>query len=192
MERGTGEVRKLRLWFRVVPWLTAAAILVFGGRAAFPYPVHLRPVIRAAAQRAGVSPDFVVAVIQTESHFRPDAVSSTGAMGLMQIMPATGRWLWPKVFPHQPFRSDALADPATNIALGAFYLGILRRDYSGNMSLALAAYNGGQVNVKRWLRQGRLTSEPFLQTVSYPETKRFVIKVWVAYEIYRVLYPATR
>jgi soluble lytic murein transglycosylase-like protein len=91
------------------------------------------------ARRHGLDPDLVLAVVAVESAFRPDAVSSKGARGLMQLMPKTAAELGVK---------DAL-DPAENLDGGSRYLLFLLTLYDGDLEKALAAYNAGMGAVSR-------------------------------------------
>jgi soluble lytic murein transglycosylase-like protein len=110
------------------------------------------PLIDQAAEKEGLQSDLLRAVIGQESAFRPCAVSPKGAMGLMQLMPATASWLGVA----DPF------DPGENISSGAKLLKMLLDRYAGNLDLALAAYNAGSAKV-----DGAGGIPPFAETQKY-------------------------
>lgn len=149
------------------------------------YPFPYRPLIRTEARADRVDPRLVAAVIKVESGFNPWAVSQKGAVGLMQVMPATAAWIarvngW-------RLNPGSLADPATNIRLGTWYLGYLFRQFH-DLNLVLAAYNGGRTNVLRWRAGRSLGTGRDISRIPFPETRRFVRKVLLAYRFYRWLY----
>jgi soluble lytic murein transglycosylase len=152
------------------------------------YPLHYERAIVDNAGRNGLDPALVAAVIETESGFVPDSRSSQGAVGLMQLLPATARFV--AEGPDRPSPGPArLEDPEVNIAYGTRYLRYLI-DRHGTLPLALAAYNGGEANVERWeaeaAAEGRTLRVP--EDVPFPETRAFVGKVLDLRGIYRRTY----
>jgi soluble lytic murein transglycosylase-like protein len=127
-------------------------------------PGGFGPIIQEAAQKYGVEPALIAAVMETESRFNPDAVSQAGAKGLMQLMPATARGLGV---------TDA-RDPRQAILGGAKLLGILSDKYKGDLKLTLAAYNAGSGAVDK---HGGIP--PF------GETQKYVPLVMSAYERFK-------
>jgi hypothetical protein len=120
------------------------------------------PLIRAASQRHGLDPDLVKAVIAVESGFDADAVSDKGAVGLMQVLPATGERYG--VHADRKRSVDAkLTDPKLNLEIGTRYLSDLRTLFPERIDLALAAYNAGENSVIRY----RNTVPPFPETQAY-------------------------
>lgn len=120
-------------------------------------------VIRRLGRAYGVSPALVKAVIHAESNFDPEAVSSKGAQGLMQLMPATA----------QALGVDDPFNPWQNIDGGTRYLSYLMRRFPGDTTLALAAYNAGEQVVQE-----------FKGVPPYPETRRYVKRVLKFYRGY--------
>jgi len=124
-----------------------------------------RPHLRAAARRHGVEYELLQAVIAAESGFDASAVSPRGAVGLMQLMPATAR-RFGVVADARRTVEQQLADPAVNVQAGARYLRYLLDQYPGRTDLALAAYNAGEGAVQRAGRQ----VPPIRETQNYVRT----------------------
>jgi soluble lytic murein transglycosylase len=119
-------------------------------------------------------------VIESESKFNPVARSNAGAIGLMQLTPATAKGI-AQYTGGSRFRLSDLTNPDINIRYGAWYLGHLLTKY-GDERLALAAYNAGQDNVDRWQREH--------VGIQFGETKDYVAKVERLQKIYRRAYPS--
>jgi soluble lytic murein transglycosylase len=107
----------------------------------------IREVIPAKAE---IEPELVWAIMREESHYRVDARSSVGALGLLQIMPATARQLAMERG-LRDFEAEDLFDPRTNIMLGSTYLSQLGKRFDGRMSAAIGSYNAGPRKVSSWL-----------------------------------------
>jgi len=152
------------------------------------YPLPYKDTIFNYADRYGLDRSLLAAVIRTESNFRPGAVSPKGAIGLMQIMPDTGQWAAQKSGIGN-FSRDRLFEPEYNISIGAWYLADLQREFNGNITLMLAAYNGGRGNVKKWLdAESQNNPSQGLEKVPFPETRQFVRKVLWYRKVYGYLY----
>jgi soluble lytic murein transglycosylase len=149
------------------------------------YPFAYRTEIEQQARAFGLDPLFVAAVIRQESGFRPQARSAAGAMGLMQLMPTTARWAAPQMG-FRGFKDDQLLDPAVNIRIGCWYLNYLFQRFR-DPAKVLAAYNGGEGNVKFW---GTLEGEHLAW--AYPETQTYVTQCLRAYRRYHELYVPER
>ncbi|MGZ8779362.1 MAG: lytic transglycosylase domain-containing protein [Thermoanaerobaculia bacterium] len=109
-------------------------------------------IIYKEAKKNNVRPELVAAVVQAESQFKPTARSGSGAVGLMQLVPRTGRWMGAR----------DLTNPQQNVAAGAKYLNYLNERFDGNETKVIAAYNAGEGNVKRF---GGVP--PFRETQNY-------------------------
>jgi soluble lytic murein transglycosylase len=150
-------------------------------------PLNYPAVIRQQAAQKHLDPALVAAVIYAETKFEP-RTSSAGAVGLMQLMPETARFL-----AHRSgattFTTADLATPAVNIAYGSYYLRYLMDEYHGSTVLALAAYNGGEANVDHWLAAARARGQRFgVGDIGFPETRAYVQRVLTARSEYRTKY----
>jgi peptidoglycan lytic transglycosylase len=142
------------------------------------YPLHYDSIVRAHAKNYELEPAFLAAVIEDESKFDANAKSSAGAIGLMQLQPATAKGIAIRTGGSK-FELSDLYDPELNVRYGAWYLHHLMLKY-GNERLALAAYNAGQENVDRWRAAG--------EDVQFPETRAYIDKVERLKGIYRRAY----
>jgi len=133
----------------------------------------------------GLDPALVLAVIRAESGGDPRAVSRSGAVGLMQLMPATAAAFARKLGLDPP-TPEELFDPETNIRLGTRYLAHLRRLFHDQPWLYIAAYNAGPGNVDKWtLQNPELSPREVVEQVAYPQTRAYVRKVLAYWEEFR-------
>jgi soluble lytic murein transglycosylase len=142
------------------------------------YPLRYEQIVRGHAQHYDLDAALLAAVIYQESKFKADAKSSSGAIGLMQLLPTTAEGIAVHTG-GTAFRVDDLYDPEINIRYGAWYLHHLMQKY-GDEEAALAAYNAGQDNVDRWRRDG--------VGIQFAETRAYVKRVEDLKRIYRDAY----
>ena len=149
----------------------------------FPLPYQEQVLIQA--RNKAVDPAWIYAVIRQESIFRADARSSAGALGLMQIMPATGRRIASDLRLTPPSRYELLqAD--TNIRFGTHYLHHTLDQLQNNPLLATAAYNAGPYRVVEWLPEHNTTeADLWAETIPYVETRNYVKRVMEYAIIYK-------
>jgi soluble lytic murein transglycosylase len=147
-------------------------------------PLSDASIIRQQAAAKHLSPAFVAGVIYAETKF--DArTSPAGAVGLMQIEPSTAEELARRSGATNFTESD-LNTPAVNIAYGCYYLRYLLDEYHGSRVLALAAYNGGETNVNRWVQEARSRGHRLtISAIPFPETRDYVSRVLNATKDYR-------
>jgi soluble lytic murein transglycosylase len=151
-------------------------------------PLRHEDIIRQQADAKGIDPALIAGVIYAESHFRDGQVSAAGAQGLMQLTPETARYIARKSG-GVAFQVDDLATPQVNIAYGAYYLRYLMKRYGDNENFALAAYNGGEGNVDRWIATARAKDEALtIDAIPFAETRAYVTKVQDAQAEYRRTY----
>jgi len=142
------------------------------------YPLRYASIVRGHAANYDLNPALLAAVIEQESKFDANARSSAGAVGLMQLQPATAKGI-AKYTGGSKFVLSDLDDPEINVRYGAWYLHHLMQKYR-NERLALAAYNAGQQNVDRWRAEG--------VGIQFSETRAYVDRVERLEGIYRRTY----
>lgn len=152
------------------------------------HPFKYEETIRNYAREYRLDPLLVAAVINVESKFDPNAESSKGAKGLMQLLDDTALW-GSEIIGLKDFSVQQLFVPETNIRIGCWYLARLMDQYDGDKILALAAYNGGSGNVAKWLQDPALSHEgKTLESIPFPETEAYVERVVKQMDTYHELY----
>ena len=144
------------------------------------YPLRYERIVVGHAENYRLEPQLVAAVIYQESKFDADARSSSGAVGLMQLLPETGQGIADRTGGNT-WKPDDLLDPELNVRYGSWYLRHLLDKY-GDERLALAAYNAGQSNVDRWREEG--------VGIQFAETRHYVDRVQELKAIYARSYSA--
>lgn len=154
------------------------------------YPLKYEADILRAGEIYGVDPYLVAAVAKAESGFDPRAVSSAGAVGLMQIMPGTAEWIQQQPDWKGGSVSD-LTDPPANLEMGAYYLAFLTELFDGDLRSTLAAYNAGQGTVSGWLTRPGADGARVLDSadIPYAETRAFVRRVEKLRDLYLRAHP---
>ncbi|MBT8087758.1 MAG: transglycosylase SLT domain-containing protein, partial [Gammaproteobacteria bacterium] len=148
------------------------------------YPLPHQQSFEQFSSAARISPTWAYGIARSESLFMRDVRSSAGAIGLMQLMPSTGRAVARKIrLPYSGLRT--LTDPDSNIRLGTSYLGQMAERYSGNPVLATAAYNAGPHRVDRWLPEnGSEDARVWIENIPFNETRKYVKRVLAAQTIF--------
>jgi soluble lytic murein transglycosylase len=139
------------------------------------YPTPFETNMRDYSKKHGVDEAWVFGLVRQESRFTADIRSRAGAMGLMQIMPATGVWLAKKAG-MKNFQTSTTIQPETNISLGTYYLKYLIEELAHPV-LATAAYNAGPSRAKRWRDDKPLDGAIYAETIPFSETRDYVKKV---------------
>lgn len=151
------------------------------------FPIAYWQELEGSANRRGLDPYLVVALAAQESTFDAGISSSAGAIGLMQIMPATGRTV-ARQLGITPFATRRLTDPEVNMAIGTKYFADLMQQF-GHAAYALAGYNAGGHRVTRWrAERPGLPIDEWIDDIPYPETQNYVKRILGTAEDYRRLY----
>ena len=141
-------------------------------------PKKYKNFVSAYAEEYDLDFALVYSVIKVESDFNHKAVSKSGAVGLMQIMPSTGKWIAKEL--QVEFDNETLFIPENNIRFGCFYLKYLF-DKFGDLNAVACAYNAGESKVLDWIEDGKLKKEK----IDYQETKIYLEKINYYYKIYK-------
>lgn len=124
-----------------------------------------------------IDPFLIAAIIKNESGFDHKAVSAAGAVGLMQIMPETGRWIAEQMG-IDDYTDDALYLSRTNIRMGCWYVGELEHEFKENLTLIMIAYNAGRGQTKQWMQENNWDYNfNRIEEIPFPDTRVYVSKV---------------
>lgn len=152
----------------------------------FTYPTEYEEFVIKYSKEYDIDPRYVFAVINTESHFDPNATSDVGARGLMQIMEDAYDWIKFRLDDQREHTSDDMYDPELNIQYGTYMLKYLYDKFDGSYELAAAAYHGGMNAVDGWVADGIVDPENFrLEDVPSDITANYIYKVMNAYNKYK-------
>ncbi len=154
----------------------------------FIFPMKYKAQVFESAKRHNIDPLLIYSIMKAESKFDPNAISNRGAKGLMQIMDKTGEWAATEL-KRSDFTNDQLFIPEVNIDIGAWYVAKLEKQYEGDISTLLAAYNAGTGNVYKWRNNKEYSLDGVtLDYIPFGETRNYIEKVNRNLKIYRYLY----
>jgi len=149
------------------------------------YPFPFLREIETWSQQRQLNPLLVIALIRQESRFQPKTHSVVGAVGLMQVMPATGKWVAEKI----NLKQYNLENPNDNVQVGTWFLDYADKQCKNNSLLAVASYNAGLSNVAKWLKAlGKSDPDEFVEAIPFGETRNYVRQVFGNYWNYLRLY----
>ncbi len=151
------------------------------------YPVAYKDIIIKNAQNCNLDEAVVLGLVRQESLFAPEARSSAGAMGLMQLMPETARIVARKIG-MAGFNNSHLTIPEVNAALGTSYLRDILNRFPANYAFAAAAYNAGPRRAQKWRNSRKLEGAIYVESIPFTETRLYVKKVLTNAVYYSALY----
>jgi soluble lytic murein transglycosylase len=146
------------------------------------FPLAYLDSFRAAARKSDIPANWNLSIARQESAFMPDAKSSAGALGLMQLLPSTAKGTARRQGLREP-TDFSLTDPHKNIEIGSAYLGQMFRRFDNNRILASAAYNAGPTRVSQWLDKS-VPLDVWIETIPYSETRGYVMNILMFSAIY--------
>lgn len=152
------------------------------------YPIKYEAYVYKYSKMYGVDPLLIFSIIKAESNFNEKVVSSSGAVGLMQIMESTAEEI-AEDLDIKYVKGETLYDPELNIMIGVNYYTRLIKAYNNDSSIALAAYNAGIGNVDDWIENEVIKDDGSdLENIPFNETNNYVRKTLRNYKIYKELY----
>lgn len=192
--------RRTKTHGRLYSWLLLLGVLLvigFGGwkiwssdtvQMRFVYMWEYQQDIVTYSKKNNVDPFLVAAIIKNESNFKHDAVSKVGAVGLMQIMPETGRWIAEQMG-LENYQDSDLYQTRKNIRMGCWYVGELEHEFQHNLVLLMVAYNAGRGQTHEWMQEnGWDYNFNDIKSIPYRDTREYVAKVMQDRDKYYLLY----
>lgn len=186
-----GELQRVGAWYEAIE--IAARLEAHGAidpalAERLRYPRAYWNLIAPVSQRASLDPYLVLALIRQESLFNPQARSVSDARGLMQLLPSTAA----RVGPSAGFMQVSLDlyDPTLSVRVGTTYLKSLFAMFGGDPFKAVAAYNGGENAVQRWIAKYPGGDDQWVENIGYDQTRNYVKRVIGGLREYRILYPS--
>ena len=167
--------KKVLSIFFVLVFVTIILFVVFNF---FVYKRKYSNYVLQFSKEYNLDETLVYAVIKAESNFDKNAVSKSGALGLMQIIPNTAKWIAEEI--GEEYELYKMFEPETNIKYGCYYLRYLFDKFQ-DMDIVIAAYNAGENAVLDWIENGELKPE----SIDYKETKKYLFRVKGYYNVYR-------
>ena len=156
------------------------------------YPVGYAEIINDKAnENSKISPYLLISIIRKESRFNQNAVSSAGALGLMQLMPDTASFI--SIKNGIKYSRNDLFNPEKNINLGVNYYNYIKTNHHSSDLYALASYNGGHNAVSTWINKIDTNDpEEFVERIPYQETKDYIKQIYKNYWVYNSIYNSSK
>jgi soluble lytic murein transglycosylase len=152
------------------------------------YPRPYWSQLKNFANQAGIDPYFALAIMREESHFDPHALSSSKAIGLMQLMPATAKAVAKRIKIKLTGKAE-IFDPELNTRLGTLYLGRLSNKFKSELIYTAGGYNAGPRNMSKWINRWNGKSlDVFVEQIPFKETRNYVKRVYRSYKLYKQIY----
>lgn len=152
------------------------------------YPMTYSEYVYKYSEENNIDPLLTFAIIKAESNFNSKVVSSSNAMGLMQLMESTAEEIMQKDI-QEDFNKEMLFNPEDNIKIGIAYFAKLLQKYDGSIPIALTAYNAGIGKVDSWIKDGIIKEDGSdVENIPYRETNNYVRKILRDYKIYEHIY----
>ena len=152
------------------------------------YPIKYQEYVEQVAEENNIDKLLIYSIIKAESGFNPEAKSTSGAIGLMQVMLPTANEIASRLEMNELLEEE-LYEIETNIKIGTKYFVSLLEAYDNNLNLAIIAYNAGMGNVNNWIEKGIINNQGTdIENIPFAETKIYVKKILQNYEIYKEIY----